>query len=513
MIETHITTRYRPLLLHSCDHNQGEILWRSNRLERDIYLVVEGNVQVFLATQAPATEKVDTNVNVASAETPLYYSTDDGGAPVVLEGFQDTHLLNEVRSGGLLSSTLDILAIYTENIVLDGNSSVLTRIDEAPCEDRQFDSEDEEVDLGAGGDATAMKQDDVDDTGETGTTERMRVDAPTTSDSVSFSPRASRPGSAKHSHGGSEGTKQTRASARGSHPRHDRFLPPRTAGSTASSAATNQQTIVARAAIDSTLLIIPEETFRKLTVGEVVSSTPSSFTHLMHIANLNRRPFTVQVKYPHAAAQLVQIILTRFQRVTSLTLYKYLGLSAELIKIEQTVNGFAGLGLPDKLVLNKLNIDRLRDMPKHRLLHSDMENASADSLPASPMAISPTTGTIFRVPSRRALNDHGGFVVGDRIAEDSITDAIRKRKLMKQIAQQTQSDPHAQPASHQQPSRKTSLLPDLLLDMEEHRVLSEGEVHDAVFECVAQSIGIPMNGRPILFFSKFIDTALFFSEY
>ncbi|KAI9190694.1 uncharacterized protein BJ171DRAFT_434169 [Polychytrium aggregatum] len=76
--------------------------------------------------------------------------------------------------------------------------------------------------------------------------------------------------------------------------------------------------IVARAAIDTTLIVIPAEAFRKLTE-----------------------------KFPNSAAHIVQVILTRFQRVTFLTLYRYLGLTKELLKIEKTVNEFAGYGLPD----------------------------------------------------------------------------------------------------------------------------------------------------------------------
>jgi hypothetical protein len=75
--------------------------------------------------------------------------------------------------------------------------------------------------------------------------------------------------------------------------------------------------IVARAATDSTLAVIPAAAFRKLTE-----------------------------KFPNAAAHIVQVILTRFQRVTFLTLYKYLGMSKELLKIEKRVNEFAGYGLP-----------------------------------------------------------------------------------------------------------------------------------------------------------------------
>lgn len=60
---------------------------------------------------------------------------------------------------------------------------------------------------------------------------------------------------------------------------------------------------------DSRLMIIPEQTFVKLTE-----------------------------KYPKAAAHIVQVIMTRFQRVTFLTLQKYFGLTKEAMRIEQSLN-------------------------------------------------------------------------------------------------------------------------------------------------------------------------------
>ena len=56
--------------------------------------------------------------------------------------------------------------------------------------------------------------------------------------------------------------------------------------------------IVARASVDSTIAVIPAEAFKRL----------------------------VRI-YPKASAHIVQVILTRFQRVTFLTGHKYLGLN------------------------------------------------------------------------------------------------------------------------------------------------------------------------------------------
>ncbi|GAA5933617.1 hypothetical protein JCM3775_003753 [Rhodotorula graminis] len=74
---------------------------------------------------------------------------------------------------------------------------------------------------------------------------------------------------------------------------------------------------IARAATDTTLAVIPAEAFRRLTK-----------------------------KFPNAAAHIVQVILTRLQRVTFLTAHKYLGLTREVIRTEQAINDLACYPLP-----------------------------------------------------------------------------------------------------------------------------------------------------------------------
>lgn len=72
--------------------------------------------------------------------------------------------------------------------------------------------------------------------------------------------------------------------------------------------------IIARATVDTTLAVIPEEAFHKLTQ-----------------------------KFPKAAAHIVQVIVTRFQRVTLMTSHRYLGLTKELLRLEKLVNESASL--------------------------------------------------------------------------------------------------------------------------------------------------------------------------
>ncbi|KAI8331344.1 hypothetical protein BC941DRAFT_517593 [Chlamydoabsidia padenii] len=64
--------------------------------------------------------------------------------------------------------------------------------------------------------------------------------------------------------------------------------------------------IIARATVDTTLAVITEEAFHKLTQ-----------------------------KFPKAASHIVQVIVTRFQRVTLMTSHRYLGLTTELLRLEK----------------------------------------------------------------------------------------------------------------------------------------------------------------------------------
>ncbi|BGO90930.1 phosphatidylcholine and lysophosphatidylcholine phospholipase [Rhodotorula toruloides] len=78
-----------------------------------------------------------------------------------------------------------------------------------------------------------------------------------------------------------------------------------------------KEATIARAATDTTLAVIPAEAFRRLTK-----------------------------KFPNAAAHIVQVILTRLQRVTFLTAHKYLGLTREVVRTEQAINDLACYPLP-----------------------------------------------------------------------------------------------------------------------------------------------------------------------
>ena len=88
--------------------------------------------------------------------------------------------------------------------------------------------------------------------------------------------------------------------------------------------------IVARAMVDSTIAIIPATAFRRLTRV-----------------------------YPKASAHIVQVILSRFQRVTLATAHSYLGLTSEVLRTEKLVNRYTTHDIPNHL--RGAALDRLKE--------------------------------------------------------------------------------------------------------------------------------------------------------
>ncbi|KAJ5640204.1 Lysophospholipase nte1 [Penicillium longicatenatum] len=88
--------------------------------------------------------------------------------------------------------------------------------------------------------------------------------------------------------------------------------------------------IVARATVDTTIAIIPASAFRRLTRV-----------------------------YPRATAHIVQVILTRLQRVTFATAHSYLGLGTDVLGIERQMSKYTSYDLPNDLRGSAL--DRLKN--------------------------------------------------------------------------------------------------------------------------------------------------------
>ena len=95
-------------------------------------------------------------------------------------------------------------------------------------------------------------------------------------------------------------------------------------------AASAHPDIVARASVDTTIAIIPATAFHRLTRV-----------------------------YPKATAHIVQVILTRLQRVTLATGHAYLGLTTEVLQTEKLMDKYTTYELPD--FLRGSALERLKD--------------------------------------------------------------------------------------------------------------------------------------------------------
>lgn len=107
--------------------------------------------------------------------------------------------------------------------------------------------------------------------------------------------------------------------------------------------------IVARAVVDTTIAIIPASAFRRLTRV-----------------------------YPRATSHIIQVILTRLQRVTFATAHSYLGLMSEVLGIEKQMTRYTTYDLPNSLRGDAL--DRLKDkftIERERLRPEDVTKGIA----------------------------------------------------------------------------------------------------------------------------------------
>ncbi|CAG8535402.1 372_t:CDS:2 [Funneliformis mosseae] len=127
--------------------------------------------------------------------------------------------------------------------------------------------------------------------------------------------------------------------------------------------------ITARATVDTTLAVIPAEAFHRLTE-----------------------------KFPKSVANIVQVILTRFQRVTLWTGYKYLGLTKDLLRTEKLMNDIASYGL-SKDFFKAGSMERLRmkfvgnnkKYHPREIRHHDMDMSDTKVQPSNGSPTSPTS--------------------------------------------------------------------------------------------------------------------------
>lgn len=255
----------------------GETLFSSTKddeIDRDFYVVVEGRVAIYVKGQRNASGKY----NAAPSS-----DTESDDADMMDDDPEHHHLLNEVESGGTVSSLFSILSVFTESL-----DSALW-----PSKNTEDQGANEENET---------------------TEEETPLATPLAAPKLSASPMKVD----SIDNGSSPPPKEDRKKSEKRARKEERPV-------------SVHPDIIARATVDTTLAVIPARAFQQLTA-----------------------------KYPSAAAHIVQVILARFQRVTFMTLYRYLGLSKELLRIEKRVNEMAGApeiaaDLPDREAIDRLH--------------------------------------------------------------------------------------------------------------------------------------------------------------
>ncbi|CAA7268103.1 unnamed protein product [Cyclocybe aegerita] len=247
--------------------------------DKSFYCVVEGTVQVFAQTGRPP-------------EVQQSFWDDED-----MNGYQ---LLNEVGSGGTLSSLFTILSLFTEDVQMswqdehpDVSSDDMSSFDDPLSVPRnrmrRANSDVSHLDLESSTRSarSTPRRSSVSSTASTvhGPEYRLSTDSPSV-DNEDPTPIGTIP--------------------RWTH----RPKPPRKPTQV-------HRGVVARATVDTTLAVIPAEAFRRLTK-----------------------------KFPKATGHIVQVILARFSRVTFYAAHKYLGLTSEVLRTEKAINDIACHPLP-----------------------------------------------------------------------------------------------------------------------------------------------------------------------
>ncbi|KAH0180616.1 patatin-like serine hydrolase, partial [Aureobasidium melanogenum] len=260
--------------------------------EKGFCLVVDGLVQIFVKSNKDREEDPSTG-----RTTPEETGVDDEGR---IHGNQGYQLLTEVKNGAPMSSLFSILSLFTEDVKL------------------RHDEKDVET-------ASGLR-----DGGQPQTPRSVRHSGAATPLSPIVSPNLTATGAEPHTilHGLDAASFAQSAVPSFSLNDPNEAGPEPKSRQGSSHSGRRQSTkhisahpdIVARASVDTTIAIIPATAFRRLTRV-----------------------------YPKATSHIVQVILTRLQRVTMATGHQYLGLTGEVLRTERLMDGYTAYDLPDFL--------------------------------------------------------------------------------------------------------------------------------------------------------------------
>ncbi|KAJ3300010.1 phosphatidylcholine and lysophosphatidylcholine phospholipase [Borealophlyctis nickersoniae] len=413
----------------------GEILFGPEDDVRDFYVVVDGVMQVFVKGADEAGKDSEVFQYESDGEDSASVKADGG---YVGRDWAGHHLLNEVPRGGTVSSLFGILSVFTEELdegprlALPGDGEKLDASESLPAENL----------LGvpgmrslAGGMIHAVfpglrRTESKEETarGVAENESKKEADKLEKIEDADSSKVSEVPGEKVEAGGEDAKGKPTDTLNVGAPPAVQPKL------------RSIHPNIITRAGTDVTLAVIPAEAFKKVTE-----------------------------KFPNAAAHIVQVILTRFQRVTFMTLYRYLGLSKELLKIEKRVNEVAGHGLPPHF-FEPGALDRLRS--RMRAKRDRLEVSVTDTDTFRETVREPTITPARNRPTsprlrRKSRSKHAEL---DYEADVSDSDVKGGPRIVVQSPRASRSS-----SSH------------LLADHEEE---DEAQLREAVFECISRIIGM-----------------------
>lgn len=267
--------------------------------EKGFCLVVDGMVQIFVKSNRDGGASTEDGLNNSKDQL---YGEEEEHVDGEHQGYQ---LLTEVKNGAPMSSLFSVLSLFTEDVKLrydnDRENGVLSNTSSAG------------IPSGAApesGSATPIE-------------DLTSLSSPT----ISYHHRSSSHAPIGHLPSvpplSLDTSSRPHQKQRTNHDRSD--------GRQSSTRPKSvHPDIVARATVDTTIAIIPATAFHRLTRV-----------------------------YPKATAHIVQVILTRLQRVTLATAHSYLGLTTEVLRTERHMNRYTTYDLPNHLRGSAL--DRLKE--------------------------------------------------------------------------------------------------------------------------------------------------------
>lgn len=277
--------------------------------EKGFCLVVDGLVEIFVKSAREGRE--------SDSETLFNQNDSDSGDDNNMgSGHQGYQLLTEVKNGAPMSSLFSILSLFTEDVKLrhTEDDNMESSASSASFRHQRFPS--------SAGFEYDHRHHDTPPSLPTSPIYGAPPNEPS-----SASRRDRRSSTMVGSTPGGSGTTLPRVPPLSLDAAGDQKPRPKARRSNTHSAHPD---IVARATVDTTIAIIPASAFRRLTRV-----------------------------YPKATAHIVQVILTRLQRVTLATSHSYLGLTSEVLRTEKHMNKYTTYELPNFLRGNAL--ERLKE--------------------------------------------------------------------------------------------------------------------------------------------------------